>query len=145
MTCYTANRMYYVYVYVCMCMYVYVCVCRCMCMCMCTCMSTCMCMCTCTCVCVYMYVYVCVCVCVCVCVLEDFPTGSVVKNPLVMNEMKETHDQSLGQKDSPGGNGNPLHYSCQENPMDREAWWAIVHRVTKTQTWLSGWAATAVL
>ena len=29
------------------------------------------------------------------------------------------------------GNGNPLHYSCLENPTDREAWWATVHRVTK--------------
>ena len=112
----------YVYVYVCMCVYVYVCACVCMCMCVHVHVYVY--------VCVYMYVYV----YVCVCVLEDFPTGSVVKNPLVMNEMKETHVQSLGQKDSPGGNGNPLHYSCQENPMDREAWWVIVHRVTKTQT-----------
>ena len=30
----------------------------------------------------------------------------------------------------------PLQYSCLENPMDRGAWWAIVHRVTKSQTWL---------
>ena len=30
-----------------------------------------------------------------------------------------------------GGKGNPLHYSCLENPMDRGAWWATVHRVTK--------------
>ena len=29
--------------------------------------------------------------------------------------------------------GNPLQYSCLENPMDRGAWWAIVHRVTKSQ------------
>ena len=28
-------------------------------------------------------------------------------------------------------NGNPLQYSCLENPKDREAWWATVHRVTK--------------
>ena len=33
-----------------------------------------------------------------------------------------------------GGHGNPLQYSCRENPMDREAWWATVHRVTKNQT-----------
>ena len=42
---------------------------------------------------------------------------------------------------SPGeGNGNPLQYSRLENPMDRGAWWAIVHRVTKSWTqlkWLS--------
>ena len=30
-----------------------------------------------------------------------------------------------------GGNGNPLPYSCLKNPMDRGAWWARVHRVTK--------------
>ena len=36
-----------------------------------------------------------------------------------------------------GGNGNPLQYSCLENPMDRRAWWAAVHRVAKSQTWLS--------
>ena len=36
---------------------------------------------------------------------------------------------------SPGeGNGNPLQYSCQENPMDRGAWWATVHVVAKSQT-----------
>ena len=33
-----------------------------------------------------------------------------------------------------GGNGNPLQYSYLENPMDREAWWAIVHGVAKSQT-----------
>ena len=36
---------------------------------------------------------------------------------------------------SPGeGNGNPLQYSCLENPMDREAWWATAHGVSKSQT-----------
>ena len=35
-----------------------------------------------------------------------------------------------------GGNGKPFWYSCPENPMDREAWWATVHGVTKSQTWL---------
>ena len=39
---------------------------------------------------------------------------------------------------SPGeGNGNPLRYSCLENPMDKGAWWATVHGVTKSQTRLS--------
>ena len=33
-----------------------------------------------------------------------------------------------------GGHGNPLQYSCLENPIDRGAWWAIVHRVTKSWT-----------
>ena len=35
------------------------------------------------------------------------------------------------------GNGNPLQYSCLENPMDRGAWRARIHAVTKTQTGLS--------
>jgi len=35
------------------------------------------------------------------------------------------------------GNGNPLQYSCLENPMDRGAWWAAVHGVTKSRTRLS--------
>ena len=38
---------------------------------------------------------------------------------------------------SPGpGNGNPLQYSCLENPMNREAWWVTVHWVTKSQAQL---------
>ena len=32
------------------------------------------------------------------------------------------------------GNGNPLQYSCLKNSMDREAWWATVHGVEKSQT-----------
>ena len=35
-----------------------------------------------------------------------------------------------------GGHGNPSQYSCLENPMDKGAWWATVHRVTESQTWL---------
>ena len=35
-----------------------------------------------------------------------------------------------------GGRGNPLQYSCLENPMDRGTWWAKVHGVRKSQTWL---------
>ena len=40
-----------------------------------------------------------------------------------------------GSGRSPGGGyGNPLQYSCLENPMDIGAWWAMVHRVAKNQT-----------
>ena len=40
-----------------------------------------------------------------------------------------------GSGTSPGeGNGKPLQYACQENPMDRGAWWATVHGVAKNQT-----------
>ena len=36
-----------------------------------------------------------------------------------------------------GGHGNPFRYSCLENPMDREAWWATIYRVPESRTWLS--------
>ena len=46
---------------------------------------------------------------------------------------------------SPGGaHGNPFQYSCLENPMDRRAWRATVHRVTKSWTWLK-WLSMAWL
>ena len=42
---------------------------------------------------------------------------------------------TFGSGRSPGvGHGNPLQYSYMENPMDREAWWAAVHRVAKSWT-----------
>ena len=44
--------------------------------------------------------------------------------------MQETQFQSLDWED-PQGNGNLLQYSCLGNPMDRGAWWATVHGVTK--------------
>ena len=43
-----------------------------------------------------------------------------------------------GPRDVTGeGNGNPLLYSCLENPMDGGAWWAVVHGVTKSRTQLN--------
>ena len=60
--------------------------------------------------------------------------GSVVKNPLASA-------RAMGS--TPGeGNGNPLQYSCMKNPMDRGTWWATVHGITKSQTWLTDWAHT---
>ena len=40
------------------------------------------------------------------------------------------------------GNGTPLQYSCLENPMDRGAWWASVHEVSKSWTRLSDFTLT---
>ena len=40
------------------------------------------------------------------------------------------------------GNGTPLQYSCLENPMDGGAWWAAVHGVAKSRTWLSAFTFT---
>ena len=49
-----------------------------------------------------------------------------------LSAIQETEFRSLGQEESPGeGNGNPLQYSCQENPMDRGAWQATVYGVHK--------------
>ena len=61
-----------------------------------------------------------------------FPGGSDgIKN---LPAMQETWVRFLGWEDFPGeGNGYPLQYSCLENPMDRGAWWATVHGVTKSQ------------
>ena len=44
-----------------------------------------------------------------------------------------------------GGNGNPLQYSCLENPMDRGAWWATVHGVTTSRTGLNDWPSPCIL
>ena len=61
----------------------------------------------------------------------SFPRGAVVENPPA-NAGDTGLIPGLGR--SPGeGNGNPLQYSCLENSMDRGAWWAIVHGVTKSQ------------
>ena len=56
----------------------------------------------------------------------------VVKNPPANAGNKRDVGLIPGSGRSPGeGNGNPLQYSCLENPMDRGAWWAIVHGATK--------------
>ena len=51
-----------------------------------------------------------------------------------------------GSERSPGeGSGNPLQYSCLENPMDGGAWWATVHGVAKSQTWLRDFTFTFII
>ena len=55
----------------------------------------------------------------------------------------ENMDLILGSGRSLGeGNGNPLQYSCGGNTMDKGAYWATVHGVTKSGTRLSGHACT---
>ena len=69
-----------------------------------------------------------------------FPGGSVVKNP---TNAEDTGDMDLipELEGSPReGSGNPLQYSCLENPMDKGTWWATVHGVTNSQTQLSTYA-----
>ena len=63
-----------------------------------------------------------------------FPGGLVIKNLPANAGDTEDVGSIPGLGRSPGGgNGNPLQYSCLENPMDRGAWQATVHRVTKSQ------------
>ena len=64
---------------------------------------------------------------------KGFPGDSVVKN-LSANTGNTGDAGSIpGSGRSPGGgHGNPLQYSCLENPMDTGAWWATVHGVAKS-------------
>ena len=69
-----------------------------------------------------------------------FPGGWVVKN-------QPANAGNVGSIPGPGrspgrGNSNPLQYFCQDNPVDRGAWQAIVHGVTKSQTRLREWGRT---
>ena len=81
----------------------------------------------------------CVCVCVCVCARAHARASPqvalVVKNPLA--NTGDVRDVGLipGSGRFPGeGHGNPLQYSCLENPMDKGAWRATVHRVAESRT-----------
>ena len=68
----------------------------------------------------------------------DFQGGAVEKKTFA--NAGDTRDMGSipGLGGSPGGaNGNPLQYSCLKNAMDRGAWWAAVHAVTKSRTRLS--------
>ena len=67
-----------------------------------------------------------------------FPGGSVVKNSPTNAGDTEVVGSVPGWGRSPGeGNGNPLQYSCLGNAMDRGAWRATVHGVTKIRAHLS--------
>ena len=64
-----------------------------------------------------------------------FPGGSEVK-------ASACHAEDLSSvpglgRDPGEGNGNPVQYSCLENPMDRGAWWVTVHGVANSRTRLS--------
>ena len=61
--------------------------------------------------------------------------GQMVKTLPAMKETLRDSGLIPGLGRFPGeGSGDPLEYSCLENPMDTEAWWAIVHAVAQSQT-----------
>ena len=64
-----------------------------------------------------------------------FPAGAVVKNlPANAGDTRDARSVPGLSRFPGGGNGSPLQDSCWDNPMDRGAWWATVHGVTKSQT-----------
>ena len=70
-------------------------------------------------------------------VVRAFPVGASNKEPACQCRDIRDAGSTPGLGRSPGGkHGNPLQYSCLGNPLDRRAWWATVHRVTKSQTQL---------
>ena len=59
----------------------------------------------------------------------------MVKNPSAnAGDRRDMGSIALLGRSSGGGRGNPLQYSCLENPMDRRAWWAAVHGFSKSWT-----------
>ena len=65
------------------------------------------------------------------------PVAQLVKNPPVnAGDIRNAGSIPRSGRLPGGGQGNPFQYSCLENPVDRGAWRAIVHRVTKSQTQL---------
>ena len=68
-------------------------------------------------------------------ILKGFPSGSDGKaSACNAGDLGLT---PVSERSPGGGNGNPLQYSCLENPIDREAWCAAVHGVVKSWTPLS--------
>ena len=62
----------------------------------------------------------------------------MVKNPSAnAGDIRDMGFIPRSRRSSGGGNGNPLHYSCLENPIDRGAWRVTVHGIAKSWTGLS--------
>ena len=61
--------------------------------------------------------------------MQGFSNGSAIKESTCRAGNKASISGS--RRFSGGGNGNPLHYSCLGNPVDRGTWWATIHGVTK--------------
>ena len=63
------------------------------------------------------------------------PMALVVKNlPVSAGDIIDVGSIPGSGRSPGGGHGNPLQYSCLENPMDIGAWWATVHGVAKSWT-----------
>ena len=58
----------------------------------------------------------------------------VKKLPANAEDLRDMRSIPGSGRSSEGGHGNPLQYSCLENPMDRGAWQSVVHGVSQSQT-----------
>ena len=68
----------------------------------------------------------------------SFPGGAAVKNlPANAGDTRDPGSSPGSGRSHGVGNGNPLQYSCLENPMDRGDWRATIYEVTKSQTQLT--------
>ena len=76
------------------------------------------------------------------CQLKPKPKKSRISSRITIPFMSDWV-RSLGREAPGGGHGNALQYSCLDNPMDRGAWWATVHRVSKSPTQLNDLAHTS--
>ena len=76
--------------------------------------------------------------------MNSLPRGSRAKEPTHQRRRCKSSTPGSGRYPE-GGHGNTLQYSCLENLMDRGAWRASVHRVTKNQTQLKQHAHTRSL
>ena len=82
---------------------------------------------------------------VCKCIYS-FPSGTSGKESTCnAGDIREVGQIPGSGRSSGGGNDNPLQCSCLENLMDRGAWWATVHRVTKSQTRLKRLSTNALM
>ena len=63
-----------------------------------------------------------------------FQVVLMVKNPPASEETRDLISIHGSGRSPGGGHGNPLQYSCLEDPMDRGAWWATVHTVSLSWT-----------
>ena len=61
---------------------------------------------------------------------------NILEKPFLVGGLNRISNTAKEKIRDSEGNGNPLQYSCLENPMGRRAQWATVHRVTKSQTQL---------
>ena len=70
-------------------------------------------------------------------IVKGFSGGACGQESICAGDIRDAASIPRSGRSPGEGHGNPLQYSCLENPMDRGAWWATVHSVAKSLTWLT--------